>query len=405
MPQLRPFHGIRYARGRDLAELVCPPYDVISGSDQERLRDRDAHNAVHLETGVHAGQARDYERTARAFDDWLAAGVLRRDDEPCLYVYRQDFVVDGARRRVSGVIGELALEPYGGPTGVLPHERTMPGPISDRLALMRACPVNVSPIYTIYRGGAQLSPFFDALVPRPPDARFADDAGTLHRMWVVRAPAEIDVLVAAVAGVPHVIADGHHRYETALAYRAERNGPGPHDGVMCFCVDAEAEDVTVRPYHRGLLARVDAAEVARRARARFATAPLDDDPLAALERSTADHRFALVTRGRRLLVELSSGELGAGGDGEAWRRLDVVALHDVVLPALLPEGVDELRFSTDARLVVDAVERGDWTAGVLLRPLDPVLVVDVARAGGRLPQKASYFWPKAVTGLVFRSLR
>ncbi|HEV3472458.1 MAG TPA: DUF1015 domain-containing protein, partial [Actinomycetota bacterium] len=150
MPRLEPFAGIRYS-STELRDLICPPYDIISPDLQHRLYDRDPRNAVRLELARGEGEER-YRSAAATFDEWLDDGTLTVD-EPSLYVYRQDFVgPDGDRRRVVGVIGALTLEPFGRDAGVLPHERTMPGPKKDRLALMRACPVNVSPIYAIYRG-------------------------------------------------------------------------------------------------------------------------------------------------------------------------------------------------------------------------------------------------------------
>jgi len=393
MPALEPFAGIRYSSGA-LGDIVCPPYDIISPAHQNALYERHPHNAVRLELARGEGVAR-YESAAATFGQWRDEGILAGDPGPSLYVYRQDFVSPtGERRRVAGVIGALALEPFGDDSGVLPHERTMEAPKKDRLALLRACPVNVSPIYAIYRGSGELAPFFDSLENRPPEARFQDDDGILHRLWVIAAPAEIEMLRDAHAHGPLVIADGHHRYETALAYRSERGPePGPHEFIMCFCVDADSEGLVVLPYNRALRASVDGAEIARRIGQLF---PADDSD---------DHRFTFVLPGGDVPASVSDAEVVAavGERARAWRDLGVVALHEAVLPALLPEGIDELTFSRDPQHVRSLVADG-WTAGVLLDALTAPAIVDVARSGERMPQKASYFWPKAVTGLVFRSL-
>lgn len=160
MPELSPFHGVRFA-SPDVRDLVCPPYDVISAEEQDRLYARSEHNAVRIELprAESPDEAKEerYRRAGALFQKWLSEGVLQRDGNAGFYVYRQDFVSpSGTRRQVTGVIGALKLEEFGDTAGVLPHERTMPGPIEDRLALMRACPVNVSPIYAVYRGGARL---------------------------------------------------------------------------------------------------------------------------------------------------------------------------------------------------------------------------------------------------------
>jgi uncharacterized protein (DUF1015 family) len=409
MPELKPFKGIRYSSSAELKNLICPPYDVISPEEQERLYERHPNNAVRLELARSDTGGEKYRNAREAFDRWLEEGVLSIEDKDSLYVYRQDFVgADGTPRSVTGVLGALELEPFGESSGVLPHEQTMAGPKEDRLALMRALPLNVSPIYAIYRGGGALSPFLGSLENRPTDARVADDSGTLHRLWVVKAPAEIDMLQDAVRPGPLVIADGHHRYETALAFHEESAGrPGDHGTIMCFCVDADAEDLVVLPYHRALRASLDPATLAERLRDRFGGRPLPAaSHEAAIAESSADHPMVFVTENDELLTEVSDEDVvsSVGTKHPAWRGLDVVALHQTVLPTVIPEGVDELSFSKDADHVRKLVSEG-WTAGVLLRAVSAPDIVDVAGSGERMPQKASYFWPKAVTGLVFHPLR
>jgi uncharacterized protein (DUF1015 family) len=418
MPELRPFRGVRYTALGPLKDLICPPYDVISPADQVRLYERHPYNAVRIELPFSESNhpTERYERAALQFRTWLENGVLQADETPCLYVYRQDFVVPegaghtaGTRGRVAGVIGALNLEAFGRDSGVLPHEHTMPGPIEDRLALLRACPVNISPIYGIYRGAGGLAPFYDSLEDRAPDARFVDYAGTLHRVWAVRKPAEIDLLSRALDPGPLVIADGHHRYETALAYHAEQDGmPGGHDAVMCFCVDADVEDLVVFPFHRAIRARVEPAQVRRRLLDRFGGKVLDHaESEPALADHDAPHPVVMTFATEDVLLEVDDSDIdeAVGGRAPQFRALDVVALHEVVLPHLFPEGIDQLVFTKEAREVRRLIEHDGWTTGALLRPPAAPDVIEVARGGERMPQKASYFWPKAVTGLVFRSLR
>ncbi|MDQ4024209.1 MAG: DUF1015 domain-containing protein, partial [Actinomycetota bacterium] len=366
MPVLRPFTGIRYSSSSNLRQLICPPYDVISPEEQAALHRLDPRNAVHLEL-AQGGQA-NYSEVGRTFAAWLADGTLSRDATPSLYVYRQDFVdSNGVRRRVAGVVGALALEELGESSGVLPHERTMAGPKEDRLALLRAVRANISPIYAIYRGGGGLGPFFDSLEHRPAAARAQDGQGVLHRLWVVPAPGEIEMLTGALAPGPLVIADGHHRYETALAFHREQGG-GAHEGhgsIMCFCVDADSEELVVLPYNRVL--RTSAAGLASRLADDLGGRPLEGDPQEFLSGSKADHAFAFVLQDGVVGVEVSDAQVveAVGDRAEAWRALDVVALHEVVLPRLLPEGVDEMIFTKDPHEVAALVGSG-WTAGVLL---------------------------------------
>jgi uncharacterized protein (DUF1015 family) len=409
MPELQPFRGIRYPH-RDLAARVCPPYDVISPSEQRSLHERHPHNAVRLELPEDGDGETRYRRAADTFARWMEEGILAADAHECVYVYRQDFRDPrGTRRRVAGVIGALKLEELGDRSGILPHERTMPGPKKDRLELLRACPVNMSPLYLIYRGGGDIAPLVDSLEARAPDFRFTDETGILHRLWAVHAGAEVSTLVAAVSTSALVIADGHHRYETALAYHREQGSEtGTHDAVMAFCVDADVEELVVLPYHRTLESSVESAELARRLAGEFGASVVPAEESArAFHTSEADHPFLFLLAEGTALVEVDDAfVVSAVGDrARAWRDLDVVALHEGILPRLLPEGVEGFTFSRDEKEIADLVVSGKAPAGVLLRPLSPVQVIDAARAGERLPQKASYFWPKAVTGLVFRSLQ
>lgn len=405
MPGFKPFRGIRYTAIDELKNLACPPYDIISAEEQSALHDRHPHNAVRVELAKTSGPE-GYGQVAAMVQTWLSDGILARDEHPSFYVYRQDFTgPTGDRRRVIGTIGALTLEEFGQDSGVLPHERTMPGPIEDRLALLGALQMNVSPIYGIYRGGSELEPFYSALENRPTQGRFADEHGILHRLWVITAPAEIEMLSAAIGSHTLVIADGHHRYETALRHHQRSEGtPGEHDAIMCFCVDADTEGLVVLPYNRALKT-VDRVDVTATVRSAGGADPAGS-PEDALASSAADHAFVFVTSDGELLVELSDDEvLEAVGDrAQAWRDLDVVALHEALLPKLFPAGIEDFRFSRDPQEVIRLVKDEGWDAGVLLQALTAGEVVDVARSGERMPQKASYFWPKAATGLVFRSL-
>jgi uncharacterized protein (DUF1015 family) len=410
VPVLRAFEGISYTERARLRDLVCPPYDVITPEDQARLHARHPHNAVRVELPFSDPAATDgrYRKAGERFREWLATGVLGRDDTSSLYVYRQDYVSgDGVRRRVAGVIGALALEPLGAGSGILAHERTMPGPVEDRLALLRDCPVNISPIYAIYSGRGELGPYLDCLPQRPTRARFVDEGGTLHRLWAVHSPAEINMLSSVVGAGPLVIADGHHRYETALAYRRERGTAGEHDSVMCLCVDVESEEVQVLPYHRAFVAPAAGKDMAARLERCFSTRSVasgeGDEPLA---RSRAVHPLLFVFPERELLAEVSAEDVrdAVAGRPPEWHSLDVVALHEAVMPRVLPEGVERMSFTNDAARARALVRSGDCSGAVLLRALDAARVIAVARAGERMPQKASFFWPKALTGLVFRSL-
>ncbi|HET7483222.1 MAG TPA: DUF1015 family protein, partial [Actinomycetota bacterium] len=221
-------------------------------------------------------------------------------------------------------------------------------------------------------------------------------------LWVVSAPAEVELLSGAVTPGPLVIADGHHRYETALEFARQDDRPGTRS-IMCFCVDADSEELVVLPYNRAV--RGDAVEVGNTLVERFGGTEVPDPVAAAQQLPTGGtHPFVAVLPDRSLRAEIDDVRVVAqtGPRHEAWLALDVVALHEGVLPELFPAGIEDVRFSKEPDEIVRLVRDEGFTAGFLLRAMDAAQVVDVASSGERMPQKASYFWPKAITGLVFR---
>ena len=219
------------------------------------------------------------------------------------------------------------------------------------------------------------------------------------------------MLTDALAPGPLVIADGHHRYETALAFHREQAAEGrdgDHGTIMCFCVDADSEELVVLPYNRAVKTSAALSDVAQRLRSEFAAEPTPvEGAQDALEAGAADHAYLFVLPDDSYIARVSDDAVVAevGDRHPAWRSLDVVALHEVVLPRILAGDSPELRFAKDPKEIVDLVNSASYDFGVLLRALRAAEIVDVATSGERMPQKASYFWPKAITGLVFHSLR
>jgi uncharacterized protein (DUF1015 family) len=293
------------------------------------------------------------------------------------------FAYQGQRRRVRGVIMAVELEPLGG--AILPHEQTMAAPIEDRLRLMRATAADLSPIYAVAGGPSRpQSRLLDRASGRAPDRELVDEEGVTHRLWVEAVP---DDLVRWYRDQSLLIADGHHRYQTALAHRQEMHasrGPGPWDRVMMLVVDAATEEPPVLPIHR--LVRSD---------------PLPDIPgerVRGLEEVLArlthddDLRFGAAFRAPGGMVHLV-GHL----DGPL---PTVVALHQRLIDGMA--GLRDLRFVPDAALAEAAVRTGDADVALFLPPAHVANVRSVVTAGGTLPQKSTYFWPKPRTGLVIR---
>ena len=432
MPSLRPFRALRYEPSRvgDIGAVVAPPYDVIDGPTRARLVARHPANVVRLDLPVEEmGDGPDdrYRRAARTLATWRSDGTLRKDPHPSVYAYEQRYRVPGSdvERMQRGFFARLKLEAYGPGSGVSPHERTLSGPREDRYKLLRATGVNTSPVVMLFddRGGST-GERLAAVAGGPPDIDVTDDDGVCHRLWALPAAGDGPASVVAgalleVAGAGSLtIADGHHRYETALRYRDERrmtrscDEDPPFDYVLVLMLEATGQDLTVLPTHRVIKGVTDGAELLlERAQGLFDVEPVDAGGLiqrfeAGASAEGGAGRFGLWTRGGGALLtarrDAFDPYLPAGG--EAIRRLDVTLLS-VALERLL--GVDEQavaggavgyrRSATDAIDDVDSVEAD---AAFLLEPTPVASIEAVAREGDVMPQKSTYFYPKALTGLV-----
>ena len=397
MARFEAFAGVRYDTTRvDLGDVTAPPYDVIDADDRARLVARSPYNAVRIDLPADEEGVDRYEVACRLYNDWQAEGVLVTDDVPALYVYAMSFSdEDGRPRRTLGAIGALELQPPGAGE-ILPHEETTPRAKSDRLAMLRACGANLSAIW-----GLSLTGGLGSLCePKgPPAAACIDDLGVHHELWPVTDPSRIGAIAEAVASSPVVIADGHHRYETSLAFRDEQRAaaggdPGPADLFMAYVVELSDDQLAVGPIHRllrGLPADLDLlAALAHR----FDVGPAGD-VAGITDRMAAEGSLALVVPGGR--VHLLRPRDGArptarGLDSE---RLDAARADLPGHEVLYQHGVDN---------VVKLVDAGDAQAGVLLRPVPVDTIERVARGGARMPPKSTYFFPKPRTGIVFRSL-
>ena len=395
MPRFEPFRGLRYGPdATDLSGVVCPPYDVISGPDRERLEAEHENNCVRLELPRAQGEMSPYDVASATLAAWRqAGGPLITDDTPGFYLYRMGFKDDQGRpRQTSGVLGALGLETPG--DGILPHERTTPKDKQDRLDLLRETRTNLSPIWglSLAKGLAGLCE------PQgPPDARATDADGVHHRLWRITQPGIVAAISEAVAGAPVVVADGHHRFEVALAYQAEQRAlgrpTGPHDAVMAFIVELSDDQLAVAAIHRlltGLPADFDPSSRLSRW--------FEVTPTQALDASIAERQasaLVFVSRRGTWLLKPRPELIAAADQDLDSSRLDVV-LADLA-------GV-EVHFQHGWENVLDAVTEGGADAGVLLRPATVAQIAEVAHRRDRMPPKTTFFTPKPATGLVLRNL-
>lgn len=434
---VRPFRGFRYttAAAPRLDMVVSPPYDVISPSERERLAAQSPHNVVRIDLPTETdpeGSGDQYERSAALWRRWVEEGVVKQEDAPAFYAYRQEYDPgDGSRKVRWGLTGQVRIAAYD-ENIVYPHERTLRGPKEDRLRLTRATRLNISPVFGLAFGAQEsLDDILIEACQGDPDGHVVDPDGVDNKLWVLSDPQVVKRIQTALEPARIVIADGHHRYETAWAYRDERQkeaGPDVQDAawhyVLMVIADMESPGLTVQPTHR-ILRSVDgfsADELVSRLGESFTVTEVaagEGDAgralMAALDTLGDVPGFALYAgKGRAWLAEAHDWKALMGQRApersEAWQRLDVSVLHTGVVEALI--GLDAqaqasgqfLEYTRSAAEAVEAVDEGQGQAAFLLRATSPQDVRDVALEGDSMPQKSTYFYPKLLTGLVFRDL-
>jgi uncharacterized protein (DUF1015 family) len=426
MAILRPFRALRYnpAVVGDLSTVVAPPYDVISPARRDALYERSAFNAVRLILN----RAPDpYAAAAQALRAWRRDGVLQRDAQQSLCYHVEDFVhPDGSTHRREGVIGAVRLEPF--TTGrIRPHERTFARHKEDRMRILRAVRTNLSPIFGLFADQmTALDPARAVAAARPPDMALEDDTAVRHRAWLISEPTRIEPISAALAHETIFIADGHHRYETALAYAAECRGRGasdpqaPHNFIMMYLTSMSDPGLVILPTHRVFTgaAGVPAPAVVARLRQHFRLTPFArgarDEFLACLRQHRDDGGIGVVVAGSgewyvATLADPAALDTHAAHLAPAVRRLDVAILDTVILRGLMDIDCTAaaqagwLTYTHDDDDALRALEAGAPAVFLMNAPrIEDVQAVCLA--GETMPEKSTYFFPKLPTGLVFRPL-
>jgi uncharacterized protein (DUF1015 family) len=395
--RFEPFPAIRYDLGRvRLEDVASPPYDVIDPAQRAELAGRSRYNAVRIDLPVDEDGRDRYGVASQLLHDWQTDGTLVTDPSPTFTVYRMGYVDDaGHDRHTTGVIGALELQPPG--HDILPHEHTTPKAKSDRLDMLRSCRANTSAIWglSLAKGLTDLLPIETA-----PLADFVDDDGVRHTVWTVDDPDTQAAISTAVASQPVVIADGHHRYETSLAYSQERaatdsgGDPGLAGSTLAYVVELVEDELTVRAIHRllnGLPAGFDLVEALTPWFEPLGPPPAGVPVVTAMDQAGA---LCAVLPDREVLLRPRPEALADARDLDS-SRLDVGL-------AGLPS--HELTFQHGPDNVRQAVASGQAQAGVLLRPASVAQIDATAHGGERMPPKTTFFHPKLKTGLVFRAL-
>lgn len=427
MATVIPFRGVLYdpAVVKDIAQVVAPPYDVIDRGAQTSLHARHPNNVIRLELGLDQpgddGTANRYTRAAGLLREWLREGILRRDSQPAIYPYAIEYRSPGAEpgapaKTLQGYLAAMALEEFGS-GHIYPHENTRAAAKADRLELLQACRANFSPIFSLFSdpAGEVQRLLRKSVDPDKPRLDFRDDEGFRQRLWQVTDPRVLDEVSAAMAPKPLFIADGHHRYETALTYRRMRRqqpgAPAPtalqaYDAVLMLFASLEDPGLTVLPTHRVLTTPLPPIAEMRSLLREVCTIE-EAAPGTFLrllrEKGRAGHAFGLIQRGSDGFFILTLRPEHRAGLGTAARdTLDVSILHNEILSRLRADTATEhsVLYTKDDQEAIDLVRSGAHPAALLLNATKVAEVRAVAAAGDRMPHKSTYFFPKPLTGLV-----
>ena len=428
MAEISSFRAIRYSL-RDLSRIVAPPYDILDAKDKESLLARDAHNIVAIDLpfvpAKTAGPRHVYDDAAAKLSDWLADGTLRRDAQPAIYVYHQVYSHGGRSYTRQMFFARLRLEEFG-QGQVFPHEQTFGGPKEDRLMLMRATSANLSPIFGLYPDERrEVSAAFDAAIQRAPDA-VAVAEQVENRLWAVTDAAVCARVASLLRDKPVFIADGHHRYGTALMYRNELAArgalPDDHPATFVLCVLAGMEDpgLLILPTHRVLydLPRVTIAALREALHDRFEVAPARDaknaGPLTAQMQAFGPQAMAAYAAADDLAMLLAPKDPDLlkeyePGRAPAWRRYSLAILHRYVLNEVIARGftddghVPQIHYIKDTAGAISEAKAHQGLA-LLVQSTTMSELRDICTAGELMPQKSTYFFPKLATGMVINPL-
>jgi len=423
LAEVSPFLGVRYNQEiiKDMAAVICPPYDVISQEEQKAYYDKSGYNVIRLEHGmVLPNDTKTNNKHTRAystFNQWLKERVLLIDHVPSFYIHEHCFTYQNIRKRRLGLTACVRLEPWEKKT-IFPHENTVPGIKSDRLELMRACAVNFSPLMGLYEDlGHKVTKLLTIQAGRKPTIDFAED-GETHKLWVANEPEFVQRVSHYLASKPIYIADGHHRYETALAYRDERRqetrltrGNEAFNFVMITLVSFSDPGLVVLPVHR-LIRNLSTNALAKfksilETYFELVSAPLGEGNLP--EIAVATTRILGLEPGNVVALKLRQPialkEIMPEGHSEAYKRMDISIVQHLVIDRLIALDKNcSIVYIPNAAEARRLTESGEYQLALLMNPIAAATIKTIANSDDKMPGKSTYFYPKLPTGLVINRL-
>ena len=425
MAEVKGFKGVRYSeKAGDISELCCPPYDIISEEQRRNYLSRNPHNIIRLELPKEGDNP--YKTASSVLGEWLKKEILVKDKEPSLYVYEEEFTVKGVKKSVKGVIARVKLEEFSKGI-ILPHEFTLSNAKEDRLNLMKATNFNFSQIYALYMDESHTTlNTLEQQSSGEPAQEFTDEQGVTHRLWIITDEKIIKKIADDFSERKLYIADGHHRYETALNYRnyLRENGKVKEgdgcDYQMIYLVDMEHPGLVVYPTHRLVreLESFNKDRILEECKEYFSVEEKSDVDKMETELETlynaGKKAFGFYCEGESwTLLTLKSFDALDNmlpDVSQASRELDVTVLHTLILENIM--GIDKENMAKQINLTytksfdeaVKGVNDGGFQCAFILNPTRVTEIRDVALAGEKMPQKSTYFYPKMITGMVMNEL-
>lgn len=425
MAEIKGYKGLRFncEKAGKIEELVCPPYDIISDQQREEYIKTNPHNIIRLELpkGDHK-----YNKAAEILNDWLEKGILVKEDKPAIYIYEEEFTAYGERKAIKGIICRVKLEEFSKGI-ILPHEFTLSKAKEDRLNLMKATNCNFSQIYSLYMdGGKNTLGKIDSLSKSEPDIQLQDNDNVTHRMWIIKDEKAIADICSDFTDRKLYIADGHHRYETALNYRNYLREQGlakegdACDYQMMMLVDMEHPGLVVFPTHR-LVRNLDsfnAERVIDGCKEYFDVTEhsdintIESTLMELYNQGKKAYAFYCGGSSYKLLVLKDTNIIKKllPNASTATQQLDVTILHTLILEKIF--GIDAENMAKQINLTytkifdeaISSVQQGNSQCAFILNPTRVSEIREVASNGEKMPQKSTYFYPKMITGLVMNQL-
>ncbi len=435
MAEIRPFRGLRYNQNmiKDMAKVLCPPYDIISPSQQEELYNASEYNFVHVEYNkelpLDNPQNNRYTRALAYLTGWLEKGILEAEPAAAIYLHLHHFICQGKSYQRQNIMAAVKLEEWDTKI-VRPHENIIPKAKSDRMSMLRACRANTSPVLVMYEDKKKnIIKTIKEQEKKAPVIDFVDPWGERHQVWAVTDPTAIKTIQEEIAKQPLYIADGHHRYDSALTYKRERaaqtvgySGEEGFNFVMTTLIDFNDPGLVILPTHRlvrgvsktvmaGLSSQLAAFfDIERIALDDAAVWQKVDGRLKSMAPETGNTALAVYGLDKNNIMILTvkdqktADKMMPDLHGELYRKLDVSLVDHVILENLVGYNKDKedivLAYDHDRQAAIKRVQDGEFQMAFILNPVAPQIIRGIADASDRMPRKSTYFYPKSPAGLV-----